>query len=131
MISNFQFRCGYEINYIKVSDVPIVYTHLIDDLISYNYGGHLLATQFEPQHICMCPKSGRVYYPTIPKYGQLGLVRSKLSIELSKHFIFDKLKNKSNDQFDEPVAINWNNKTYALSYQLKSILIKRTKQLND
>ena len=70
----------------------------------------------------MNPSSGRVYYPTKERYGNVGLVASKLSIELSKHFLFDS-QTKSDNQFDEPYAIEWQNKTYELSKLLKPILI--------
>lgn len=71
----------------------------------------------------MNPSSGRVYYPTKERYGNVGLVASKLSIELSKHFLFDSQTKSDNHQFDEPYAIEWQNKTYELSKLLKPILI--------
>lgn len=123
-------RCGYERNYVQVDDCPIVYTHVIGSRISYNYGGDLMAVQFEPAQICMCPRTGRVYYPTIERYGQLALVRSKLAIELSKHFIFDQkpLSGKQCEpggRLEEPVAIEWDGKRYELSYLLKPLLMSR------
>lgn len=123
-------RCGYERNYVQVDDCPIVYTHVMGNQISYNYGGDLMAVQFEPEQICMCPQTGRVYYPTTERYGRLALVRSKLAIELSKHFVFQ--SKKSSEQrtelgghFEEPVAIEWDGKRYELSYQLKPLLVNR------
>lgn len=123
----FLSRCGYERNYIQVDDCPIVYTHVIGSRISYNYGGELMAVQFEPAQICMCPRTGRVYYPTIERYGELALVRSKLAIELSKHFVFDKKRpeGKQDGLLVEPVAIEWDGKRYELSYQLKPLLMNR------
>lgn len=124
-------RCGYERNYIQVDDTPIVYTHVIDNRIQYNYGGDQMATKFKPEQICMCPQTGRVYYPATERYGQLALVRSKLAIELSKHFIFDKNRSEvrptesKGDRFEEPVAIEWNGNRYELSYLLKPLLMNR------
>ena len=122
-------RCGYERNYVQVDDCPIVYTHVFDARISYNYGGDLMAVPFEPEQICMCPRTGRVYYPTVERYGQLALVRSKLAIELSKNFIFDKKPAEQREQgcrFEEPIAIAWNDgKRYELSYRLRPLLMSR------
>lgn len=36
----------------------------------------------------MFPLSGRVYHPAPVRYGSVGLIRSKLAIELSKYFTF-------------------------------------------
>ena len=76
----------------------------------------------------MCPLTGRVYYPTIKKYGELALVSSKLAIELDKCFIFNKSDKDKDHQFDEPSAIKFNDKTYELSKALKQLLIKRNKR---
>lgn len=92
-----------------------------------------MAVKFNVEDIIMCPISGRIYYPTfdIRRFGELGLVRSKLSIELSKHFIFDSLsddqKSKGDNLFEEPSSIEWNGKIYKLSKRLKPILMERNR----
>lgn len=43
----------------------------------------------------MDPNTGRVYHPAWPKVGNIGLVRSKLAIELSKFFHFSDSKELS------------------------------------
>ncbi|KAM3964844.1 UPF0598 protein CG30010 [Aphomia sociella] len=104
--------CGRERNYIRCDDVPIVYTHIIKhndtDLLTYGYAGDLLKTPLEPERIYMLPNTGRVYHPADDKYGGVGLIRSKLAIELSKHFEF---RNKDSIS---PTHFHWKNKEYEL-----------------
>lgn len=104
--------CGRERNYIRCDDVPIVYTHIITkndvDFLTYGYAGDILSTQFIPQKIYMLPSTGRVYHPAEDKYGGIGLIRSKLAIELSKHFTF------KNSDAEPPTNFNWKNKNYEL-----------------
>lgn len=110
--------CGRERNYIRCDDVPIVFTHLIEstkiindgtvnDKLSYNYGGDLLCIDFQPNKVFMSPKTGRVYHPTWNKVGGIGLIRSKLAIELSKNFEFE------NDD-ESPTHFIWNKKRHNL-----------------
>lgn len=56
--------------------------------LTYAHCGPLLSVKFEPDKIYMAPKTGRVYHPAASVYGSIGLVRSKLAIELSQHFEF-------------------------------------------
>ncbi|XP_075167116.1 UPF0598 protein CG30010 [Haematobia irritans] len=87
--------CGRERNYIRCDDTPIVFTHVIQDSsgmdkIQYNHAGEVLQIDFQPDHIYMNPETGRVYHPyPKDKVGSIGLIRSKLSIELSKYFEFE------------------------------------------
>lgn len=106
--------CGRERNYIRCDDVPIVYTHIItkpdtnEDILTFGYAGDLLTTQFLPKKIYMLPETGRVYHPAEDKYGGVGLIRSKLSIELSKNFEFQNGDNKP------PTHFVWKNEIYEL-----------------
>ncbi|KAI5641505.1 hypothetical protein NE865_06262 [Phthorimaea operculella] len=104
--------CGRERNFIRCDDVPIVYTHIITkddkDLLTYGYAGDLLTTEFLPDKIYMLPTTGRVYHPAEEKYGGIGLIRSKLSIELSKSFEFRNGDNKP------PSHFMWKNNLYEL-----------------
>lgn len=82
--------CGRERNFIRCDDLPIVYTHLLDDKsLSFGYTGERLTYPFKPDQIHMNPNTGRVYHPAEEKYGGIALIRSKLAIELSKGFEFE------------------------------------------
>lgn len=104
--------CGRERNFIRCDDVPIVYTHIItkggQDVTTYGNAGDLLVTPFVPDKIYMLPTTGRVYHPAEDKYGGIGLVRSKLAIELSKNFEFQ------NGDSKPPTHFRWKNKNYEL-----------------
>ncbi|XP_076110897.1 UPF0598 protein CG30010-like [Mytilus galloprovincialis] len=111
--------CGRERNFVRCDDQPIVYTHIIpsnndseNDQLSYGGAGPALTVEFEPEKICMLPKTGRVYYPAIEKLGGIGLIKSSLAIELSKHFEF------GNDEHNPPTQFNWKNQKYTLTNEL-------------
>ena len=93
----FVSHCGRERNFIRCDDLPVVYTHLqqVDDKLklTYGYADNSLSTNFDPSNLYMNPLSGRVYHPANERFGRIGLVRSKLAIELSKHFIFENGEN--------------------------------------
>lgn len=106
--------CGRERNYIRCDDVPIVYTHILTkdvDILTFGYAGELLYTQFFPKKMYMFPLTGRVYHPAEDKYGGIGLVRSKLAIELSKNFAF------RNGDNVPPTHFTWKTKIYDLDQQ--------------
>lgn len=91
--------CGRERNFIRCDDTPIVFTHVIEnseepDKLLYNHAGDILKVDFQPTKIYMNPETGRVYHPAWPKVGNIGLIRSKLSIELSKYFEFEEGEHK-------------------------------------
>lgn len=67
----------------------------------------MLSVNFEPNKIYMNPESGRVYHPAIAKYGSIGLIRSKLAIQFSKHFLFE-TENCGPNEF------TWNGVSYKL-----------------
>lgn len=109
--------CGRERNFIRCDDVPIVYTHTITkshdgsdaDFLTYGYAGDKLSFLFSPERIYMLPQTGRVYHPAAEMYGGVGLIRSKLAIELSKNFVF------ANSDSQTPSHFTWKNKTYVLN----------------
>ncbi|KAL5263047.1 hypothetical protein ACHWQZ_G008444 [Mnemiopsis leidyi] len=68
--------------------------------------------------IAMCPKSGRVYHPAPYRQGGIGLIKSKLAIELSNNFVFEENRNL-------PSGIRWNDKYYALNHQILKLLDSR------
>lgn len=86
----FLSLCGRERNFIRCDDLPIVFTHLLNDGqdLTYGYTGDKLVYPFTPENLYMSPETGRVYHPVDDKYEGIALVRSKLAIELSKGFEF-------------------------------------------
>ncbi|XP_016930552.2 UPF0598 protein CG30010 [Drosophila suzukii] len=84
--------CGRERNFIRCDDTPLVFTEQLrkDDkeVLSYAHSGQVLTLPYEPHKLYMDPRNGRVYHPATPQVGGIGLVRSKLAIELSQHFEF-------------------------------------------
>ncbi|XP_005188574.1 UPF0598 protein CG30010-like [Musca domestica] len=106
--------CGRERNFIRCDDTPIVFTHVTEnseglDKLLYNHAGDVLQIDFEPQKIYMNPETGRVYHPySLAKVGSIGLIRSKLSIELSKYFEFE------NGEQQGPTHIWWKDKKLLL-----------------
>lgn len=83
--------CGRERNFIRCDDLPIVYTHLLNEGqdLTFGYAGDKLVYSFQPELLYMDPETGRVYHPAEEKYEKIGLIRSKLAIELSKGFHFE------------------------------------------
>lgn len=65
----------------------------------------------------MSPITGRVYHPAAERQGGIGLIRSKLSIEFSKHFEFD---GNDDDEVEldgtlrSPSRFVWNGQVYQL-----------------
>lgn len=105
----FVSLCGKEKNYIRCDDLPIVFTQLLkdsngNDVLSYAHVGDQLIIPFRPDKIYMKPETGRVYHPAWPRVGNVGLVRSKLAIELCKYFEFEKGEDKP------PTHFTWNDK---------------------
>lgn len=99
--------CGRERNFIRCDDLPIVYTHVLspegngNDKLSFGYAGDLLTVNLCPSKIFMLPSTGRVYHPADENVGSIGLIRSKLAIELSKYFEFE----EGDEQ--PPTHFNW------------------------
>ncbi|KAK3580316.1 hypothetical protein CHS0354_003551 [Potamilus streckersoni] len=111
--------CGRESNYIRCDDRPVVYTHIVrypdsagTGQILYGYAGDTLSVPFQPEKVCMLPETGRVYHPASPSVGGVGLIKSKLAIELSKYFEFGDGEDKPPTQF------LWAGKKYALTNEL-------------
>lgn len=72
----------------------------------------------------MSSLSGRVYHPANTKYGGIGLIRSKLAIDLSKHFLFSKGEEYS------PTHFLWNQNTVKLDFDwIKETIRKDEKNL--
>ncbi|KAH8261394.1 hypothetical protein KR044_008301, partial [Drosophila immigrans] len=111
----FMSPCGRERNFVRCDDTPIVFTeHLTkdndEDTLSYAHGGPALSVAFEPHKLYMQPESGRVYHPAWPKVGGIGLVRSKLAIELSQHFVFGE------DETSMPTHFRWRGEQIKLQH---------------
>lgn len=122
--------CGREMNFVRCDDLPIVFTHILEvgdhgtestDWLSYGHAGDLLKVKFEPTKLCMPSYSGRLYHPAHEAVGGVGLVKSSLTIELSKHFTY------RGDNTDEmPIAFTWKGKKYALTNEI----LDRLKDVN-
>uniref|UniRef100_A0A1Q3F8L6 Uncharacterized protein n=1 Tax=Culex tarsalis TaxID=7177 RepID=A0A1Q3F8L6_CULTA len=109
----FVSPCGRERNFIRCDDVPAVFTHVFKDKdgserLSFGHAGDSLSVLWEPARVCMFPTSGRVYHPAPERYGSVGLIRSRLAIELSKDFSFG----SGEDQ--PPTHFCWNGTTHEL-----------------
>ena len=57
---------------------------------------------------------GRIYHKAMEKVGGIGLIRSALALELSKHFKF----NTQNPKI--PTHFEWNGQTYELTNELQA-----------
>ena len=112
--------CGRERNYVRCDDLPIVFTHLSAVDNEYQMcccGAPSLTVKFEPTKICMLPETGRVYHPAPSIVCDVGLVKSSIAIELSKHFEF-----RDSDETQPPVLFNWQDKKHHLSNEIIPLL---------
>ena len=111
--------CGREKNFIRCDDKPIVFVHLSDntdnkkDVLSYGYVGTTkLCVPFQPEKVCMLPESGRIYHPSDPKVGGVGLIKSSIAIAISKHFDFE------DGEEHAPTHFTWKGERYILTNEL-------------
>lgn len=79
-----------------------------ENSLTFNHGGNELKLEFLPHRVYMSPENGRVYHPAESQYGSIGLIRSKMAIEFSKHFDFEQGEHKP------PTHFTWNNTRYTL-----------------
>lgn len=109
--------CGPERNYVRCDDYPFVFTNIINKTtkasikelhLAYNHAGDLLSLKFTPEKILMLPENGRIYHPAPSRVGHIGLIASKLAIELSKNFEFE------NGDKNPPTKFNYEGVTYLL-----------------
>lgn len=77
-------------------------------LLSFAHADQELQVEFQPHKIYMSPKNGRVYHPAHKQYGSIGLIRSKLAIEISKFFEF------RNGEHAPPTHFTWQDVQYEL-----------------
>lgn len=89
--------CGRERNYIRCDDTPVVFSHIFTKSdengnecykLAFGNAGDLLYRDFQPEHICMVPETGRLYHPAHEFHGSFGLIKSSLAIEISNSFIY-------------------------------------------
>ena len=71
--------------------------------------------------------NGRVYHQADLNYGGVGLVKSSLAIELSRHFVF---QNSKEDQ-QQPTHFTWNNRQYELERESETNLDSLRKQIGN
>ncbi|XP_057898208.1 UPF0598 protein C8orf82 homolog isoform X1 [Melospiza georgiana] len=89
----FLSRCGRERNFLRCSDLPVVFTQILpgpggNSLLSYCRSGSELVVPFQPGMLAVCPRNGRLYPPALERVGGVGLVRWALAQELSSGFCF-------------------------------------------
>ena len=110
--------------FFRCDDLPIVFTHLIKksdekgDIysLSCNNTEDRVTVPFAPEQLCMLPESARVYHPANDRVGGIGLVKSKLAIELSQYFEYDQIDAES--VTSSPTRFTWNGVTYILTNKL-------------
>lgn len=121
----FLSLCGRERNYIRCDDLPLVFTHQTtketpegtkEEHFAYGNAGDTMTLPFQPSELCMQVETGRVYHPAMDRMGGVGLVRSKLAIQLSTHFIF------GDGDEQPPTHIHWRGKEVKLSQSVVPIL---------
>jgi hypothetical protein len=122
--STFPFisPCGPERNYVRCDDLPIVFTDTLSStandgsvaFLEMNHSKGRLKVPFQPQSLFM-DSGGRVYHPTDRKFGSVGLIKSSLAFEFSRHFELD-----SNSV---PTHFTWNNTRHMLTDELRPLLI--------
>ncbi|XP_072013552.1 UPF0598 protein CG30010-like [Amphiura filiformis] len=126
--------CGVERNFIRCDDRPIVFTQILEhdntspdkgeeasseclDRLSCNFTGDKYTIPMEPEKICMLPRSGRIYHPAPGKTGGVGLIKSSVAIELSKHFEFGEA-----GEYAPPTHFNWKGQRYTLTNELVELM---------
>ncbi|NXI29440.1 CH082 protein, partial [Sterrhoptilus dennistouni] len=118
----FLSRCGRERNFLRCSDLPVVFTQILPGkpggnfLLSYCGGGSELTVPFQPGMLTVFPANGRVYHPAPVKSGGVGLVSSALAAEFSSGFRFE------DGQENPPTHFWWDGKSYRLPMELLVVL---------
>ncbi|XP_051827212.1 UPF0598 protein C8orf82 homolog isoform X2 [Antechinus flavipes] len=115
--------CGREHNFVRCDDLPVVFTHLLEDgpgstRLSYGGAGEALAVPFEPARLMPLPANGRLYHPAPKPAGGVGLVRSSLAFELSSCFQYPP------GGATLPTHILWQGQKYPLTMDLASLFPK-------
>lgn len=114
--------CGDEMNYIRCDDLPVVFQSIVydGDTPHLSWGDELGLLKFplDLSSIAMCPKSGRVYHPAPFRQGSIGLIKSKLAIELSNNLVFE-------DSATLPSGIIWKDQLFPLNHKILDILDNR------
>ena len=80
--------CGREQNYIRVDDLPVVYTKILGEDCDTELviNGSDMRFPFDPSQIHMDQNNGRIYHTGPDKLHGVGLLSSKLAIQLSSRF---------------------------------------------
>ncbi|KAM3657402.1 UPF0598 protein C8orf82-like isoform 1-T1 [Ammospiza maritima maritima] len=117
----FLSRCGRERNFLRCSDLPVVFTQILpgpggNSLLSYCGGGSKLVVPFQPGMLAVCPRNGRLYHPAPERVGGVGLVRWALAQELSSGFRFQ------DGPQQPPTHLLWQGKEHRLSGEILGML---------
>ena len=117
---NYKSLCAGEINYIKCDDLPVVFSHLLDEnyelvtesqgidsikYIAWGGGYHSsyksnwkMLEKFDKNSLFMLESSGRVYHKAKDRYGGVGLVKSSLVLEF--YDLFEEHLTIKQDKFE-------------------------------
>lgn len=139
--STFPFvsLCGRERNYIRCDDTPVVFSHIFTNAsddgnnnchkFAFGNAGDLLSHDFQPEHICMVPETGRIYHPAHEFYGGFGLIKSSLAIEISNSFVYEAKENTSNETekklFEQPTHFIFEGIKYKLTNLLLDLIYSK------
>ena len=137
--------CGPETNYIRCDDVPVVFTHLMDqsksviedvsghtsevprlagpEMLTYGGTGGLLTVPFQPEKLAMLPGSGRIYHCGPDLAGGVGLVKSSLALELSPFFEY---RSGDDPETSSPVRFRWKGESHELDNHVLTLMSQNT-----
>ena len=87
-----------------------------EEHLAYGNAGETMSLPFQPSEVCMQVETGRVYHPATERFGGVGLIRSKLAIQLSTHFIFGEGDERP------PTHIHWGGREVKLSQNIVPVL---------
>ncbi|OON19224.1 hypothetical protein X801_04912 [Opisthorchis viverrini] len=125
--------CGRERNFVRCDDRPIVFLDLVERaeishwLLTFGFAqSSKLSVPFQPQHLYMNPKSGRIYHPavdfddpeknTVHESLVVGLMCSDLALRLADMFQWTQLNHV--DTGAPPDYFLWEQTVYKLSNAL-------------
>lgn len=80
--------------------------------------GQKMAIPFQPEKLCMLPRTGRVYHPANEKVGGAGILKTSLAIEFSNYFSY----NSGASDDDPPSHFHWKGTDYELDNMLWDVL---------
>ena len=95
--------------------------------LSCNNTGNKVIVPFSPEKLCMLPESLRVYHPASERVGGIGLVKSKLAIELSQYFEYNIEQHTDEEFLTPPTCFTWK----GIKYELTNELLHKARSTNS